>query len=65
MTREFAINLAIAQHKDRCKAWHKYWMNGGQEPRDENWGFHHGWFQIADYSIGAHEYAPGPTYNVD
>ncbi len=65
MTRTQAIETAAARHDDRCRAFWNFWTNGGTEPQDEDFGFHHGWFQISGFSIGSHEYAPGPTYNVD
>jgi hypothetical protein len=65
MTRNQVIEMARAFHDARCRAWHRFWMNGGVEPDDHDWGFHHGWFSMAGHNIGAHEYAPGPTYNVD
>jgi hypothetical protein len=65
MTRSEAIEIAKDQHNKRCRAWHYFWMHGGKEPNDLDFGFHHGWTDIAGHSIGAHEYAPGPTYNYD
>jgi hypothetical protein len=65
MTRNQAIEIAIARHNDRCHAFWQFWMDRGQEPKDEDFGFHHGWFQVGGFNIGGHEYAPGPTYNQD
>jgi hypothetical protein len=65
LDRAAAVEIAKSRHADRCRAWWHFWTHGGREPNDLDFGFHHGWFDIAGHSIGAHEYAPGPTYNVD
>lgn len=63
MTFEQATEIATARHNERTAAFWQFWTVGGQEPKDEDFGFHHGWFSIDGFSIGAHDYAPGPTYN--
>ncbi len=65
MTREQAIEIAKARHNDRCRAYWQFWTHGGQEPNDLTFGFRHGWIDIEGHAIGSHDYAPGPTYNVD
>jgi hypothetical protein len=65
MTHAERVEIAKARHADRCKAFWGFWTNGGQEPNDADFGFHHGWYQIDGENIGSHDYAPGPTYNID
>jgi hypothetical protein len=63
---EQAVAMAKAYFKAVCRAEMDYWMDRSKiEPKREDYGFKHGWFQWNGHSIGAHEYAPGPTYNVD
>jgi len=65
MNRSDAIKIATDNHNARCRAWWNFWTHGGKEPNDMDFGFRHGWTDIGGFSIGAHDYAPGPTYNVD
>lgn len=65
MTRQQAIEVAKTKFAARCAALWKFWTEGGREPNDTDFDFHHGWFSVGEYQIGAHEYAPGPTYSVD
>jgi hypothetical protein len=66
MSREEAIEVAKRRHRARCAALRSAWMIDPRlEPRDEDYGYRHGWFNIYGHSIGAHEYAPGPTYDGD
>lgn len=65
MTHEHAVAFAIAFFEARNRAFWKFWTGNGPEPRDEDYGYCQGWFQVGEHRIGAHEYAPGPTYSVD
>jgi hypothetical protein len=65
MDRQQAIEIAVARHNERCRAWWLFWTQGGIEPNDLDYGFHHGWFDLEGHGIGPHEYAPGPTYDAE
>jgi hypothetical protein len=63
MTKIEAIAIAKIRHQEICK----YWSQGGDDynVQSERWGYKHGWFQVGQFNIGSHDYAPGPTYNID
>ncbi len=63
MTHSKAVQIAIELHNARCNAFWSFWLNGGIEPKDEDFAFKHGWYEIEGHRIGAHDYAPGPTYS--
>jgi hypothetical protein len=65
MTHDQAVAIATERFNARCRALMSFWLNGGTEPNDSDYGYDHGWIRVGEHGIGAHDYAPGPTYNRD